>query len=191
VGSSPLAHARAGFCAVRTPSSRPEDSYTEILEAILSPRLGEFLGWSLAIQPPGGFSEHGNPGKRDLVIKREGVDSPSVSVVTNMCAGWPSAARRLIPGCRRAAGCPTRPTCLPRSCRSHRRQAVAGEQQVAPRGRHACPDRVVLAGGKRANSGHSFLGGVLARVASDEAYVLSIGARSIVQLGIDGSKVGG
>lgn len=46
-----------------------EDDLTALVHALLSARF-DFLQWSLADQSRGGFSAKGNPGKRDLVLKK-------------------------------------------------------------------------------------------------------------------------
>ncbi len=46
-----------------------EDDITALVQQLLSARL-EFLGWSVRDQSRGGFTEKGNPGKRDLVLSK-------------------------------------------------------------------------------------------------------------------------
>jgi tetratricopeptide (TPR) repeat protein len=46
-----------------------EDDLTALFQAILAARL-EFFGWSLADQSKGGFTAKGNPGERDLVLRK-------------------------------------------------------------------------------------------------------------------------
>ncbi len=48
-----------------------EDDVTAILLRILEPRARLF-GWSVPDQSLGGYSEKGNPGERDLVVKKDG-----------------------------------------------------------------------------------------------------------------------
>ncbi len=47
-----------------------EDDITAFMHQILSARIN-FLGWSVADQSRGGFTEKGNPRERDLVVKKE------------------------------------------------------------------------------------------------------------------------
>jgi hypothetical protein len=49
-----------------------EDDLTALLQAILQARLG-FFGWSVADQSRGGFTGKGNPGKRDLVLRKDNI----------------------------------------------------------------------------------------------------------------------
>jgi hypothetical protein len=48
-----------------------EDDLTALVEAILTARL-DFVGWSVADQSKGGFTGRGNPGERDLVLRKDG-----------------------------------------------------------------------------------------------------------------------
>jgi hypothetical protein len=49
-----------------------EDDLTALVQALLLPRL-ELLNWSVADQSRGGFTAKGNPGERDLVVKKDDV----------------------------------------------------------------------------------------------------------------------
>jgi hypothetical protein len=46
-----------------------EDDLTALVQALLSARF-DFLNWSLADQSRGGFTDKGNPGERDLVLRK-------------------------------------------------------------------------------------------------------------------------
>jgi len=46
-----------------------EDDLTALLQAVLASRL-EFFGWSVADQSKGGFTAKGNPGERDIVLRK-------------------------------------------------------------------------------------------------------------------------
>ncbi len=50
-----------------------EDDLTALIRALLLPRF-ELVGWTVAEQPPGGFTAKGNRGRRDVVVKRSDVD---------------------------------------------------------------------------------------------------------------------
>lgn len=51
-----------------------EDDFNGIVAALVEARLEGTLGWQAHEQSPGGFTGKGNPGERDLVIRRRGTD---------------------------------------------------------------------------------------------------------------------
>jgi len=57
-----------------------EDHITAVLQAILGPRLAMF-GWTVVDQPLGGHTAKGNPGRRDLVIKKEAFELAVIEAV--------------------------------------------------------------------------------------------------------------
>jgi hypothetical protein len=48
-----------------------EDDVTAVLKAVLEARL-EYVGWAVPDQSRGGFTEKGNPGERDLLLRKDG-----------------------------------------------------------------------------------------------------------------------
>jgi hypothetical protein len=60
-----------------------EDDITALIQHLLAPRV-ESLGWSVPDQSRGGFSAHGNPGERDLVLRRGVTDLAVIEAV--ICA---------------------------------------------------------------------------------------------------------
>jgi hypothetical protein len=57
-----------------------EDHVTAVIQAILAPRL-EMFGWTVVDQPLGGHTAKGNPGRRDLVIKKEAFELAVIEAV--------------------------------------------------------------------------------------------------------------
>jgi hypothetical protein len=51
-----------------------EDAFNGIVAALVEARLEGRLGWQAHEQSPGGYTSRGNPGERDLVIRRRGAD---------------------------------------------------------------------------------------------------------------------
>ena len=57
-----------------------EDDLTAVLSSILEPGFRE-LGWTVAQQSPGGFSETGRSGERDLTLSKDGIEYAVVEAV--------------------------------------------------------------------------------------------------------------
>ena len=57
-----------------------EDDITSVVRELLTPRF-HFLGWSVLDQSKGGYTKRGNPGERDLLLKKE---STTLAVVEAM-----------------------------------------------------------------------------------------------------------
>ena len=77
-----ISHVRAASASliVLVPVLRPEDDITTLMREFLGARIG-FLHWSVSDQPRGGFSEKGNAGERDLVLKKEGAELAIVEAI--------------------------------------------------------------------------------------------------------------
>lgn len=57
-----------------------EDDVSALLHRILEPQV-RLLGWSVADQSRGGFTANGNPGERDLVVRKDGYDLAAIEAV--------------------------------------------------------------------------------------------------------------
>jgi tetratricopeptide (TPR) repeat protein len=68
-----------------------EDDLTAIVKTILSARL-EFLHWSVSDQPKGGFTALGNPGERDLVLRK---GSTTLCAVEAVVCRYPVTQKRM------------------------------------------------------------------------------------------------
>ncbi|MDA8118896.1 MAG: hypothetical protein M0Z85_02340 [Gammaproteobacteria bacterium] len=60
-----------------------EDDVSALIRELLTGRLA-FIGWSMSDQTKGGFTSKGNPGERDLVIKRQETELAVIEAV--VCA---------------------------------------------------------------------------------------------------------
>src|SRR5262249_38917838 len=57
-----------------------EDDYTALMRELLLSRL-HILGWSVPDQSKGGYTAKGNPGERDLVIRKDTIDLAVIEAV--------------------------------------------------------------------------------------------------------------
>ncbi len=62
-----------------------EDNLSALIRELLTGRLA-FIGWSIVDQTKGGFTSKGNPGERDLVIKRQETE---LTVIESVVCGRP------------------------------------------------------------------------------------------------------
>lgn len=67
-----------------------EDDFNGIVAALVEARLEGSLGWQAHEQSPGGYTEKGNAGRRDFVIRRRGVD---ITVFEALKASCPNDKR--------------------------------------------------------------------------------------------------
>ena len=68
-----------------------EDDITSVVRELLTPRF-HFLGWALLDQSKGGYTKKGNPGERDLLIKK---DSTTLAVIEAMVCKRGSEPKKL------------------------------------------------------------------------------------------------